>query len=364
MAMRANVDHDLGEEGGGGSRSGRPAMIMLEKPAQAGCKNHRTRQISLFPLLVSHFLQRFIILALMRSLLIVPSNVFRAEIAKILFTKADKIIEALLLYALDKSFGIGIEIRLHRANALHFHVLFFEDSLKVLGVLGVKVADEHGRLHFPAIPVHANITCLLLHPGIIGVGRHPSQVHSSRIYVNEKQHKDINQTLHCPDFLAEEVGGPQGISMLLDEVGPKSFATLGTWMNAFCLQDVLHRTLTDRGTQLLEFAENTTQTPAIVLGHANHELTNLLQGFGPSWLAFLLPAPSSFLLLVFHPSQESAWRDDADKFLDGFTHWFAKLEQLATFLGCDHHPLTEPVPQDPILSFEILHLFSQLPIDL
>ena len=94
----------------GAARSCRSAMIVLQKPAQARCKNNFPCQISILPLPGSQLIQRFVILALMRTFKIVPSNVFSAEIAQMFLANLDKMIETFLLDALHKPLSIGIEI--------------------------------------------------------------------------------------------------------------------------------------------------------------------------------------------------------------------------------------------------------------
>ena len=81
-------------------RSRRTAMIVLQKPAQTGCKYYRTRQIAVLPLPTSRFLERHVIFALMRPFQVVPCNVLGAEVSKMFFAEAYEVIETFLLDAL------------------------------------------------------------------------------------------------------------------------------------------------------------------------------------------------------------------------------------------------------------------------
>lgn len=56
--------------------------------------------------------------------------------------------------------------------------------------------------------------------------------------MDEEQREEIDEAIHGPDLLLEEVAGPQRSGVPLDELGPGAFAPCGLDVEAVVAKDI------------------------------------------------------------------------------------------------------------------------------
>src|ERR1019366_8121652 len=121
----------------------------------------------------------------------------------------DELVEALGFDRQDKSLGIGIEIWGGRADFHRLDPVRFEAVIKRLRELRIKVVDQVRRRRRVLVGQQDEIPSLLQDPLRIGVSRHPRDNDSARSDVKEEQDVIIDQASRRPDFLGEEIAGPE-----------------------------------------------------------------------------------------------------------------------------------------------------------
>src|SRR6516165_3579196 len=86
---------------------------------------------------------------------------------------------------------------------------------------------------------------------------------AARSNVDEEQHIDLDPAAQGPHWLGEEVAGPQGRGVALEEVVPTVLATIGPRVQPRLLEDVLHCRAADLAyPQLLQLAKDAGVAPA------------------------------------------------------------------------------------------------------
>ena len=103
------------------------------------------------------------------------------------------------------------------------------------GELCVTVVDEMASLLPLLGQVHTEVPGLLGHPCGIGVWTDSRYINLPAADVNEEQDEIVDQAGLCPDFLAYEVTGPQGLGVYLDKLVPAALATIGARIEAVIL---------------------------------------------------------------------------------------------------------------------------------
>jgi len=108
---------------------------------------------------------------------------------------------------------------------------------------------------------------LTTHPGRIRFECAECHKHPSHGDVEERQQKELPQSLRRHDPFREEVALPEGFRVHLQEFFPRSFAALGTWIQLMLYENILHG-LTGNFShiQFPEFSQNAGVAPVILPG--------------------------------------------------------------------------------------------------
>jgi hypothetical protein len=95
--------------------------------------------------------------------------------------------------------------------------------------------------------------------------------------VEEAQQTRDEHPTPTPDFTVEEVGGQQHVQVGPDELPPRHGPlTLRDAGDAMALEDIAHRLVADRVSQMIQGALNAVIAPATVLScHADHQVFSL-----------------------------------------------------------------------------------------
>ena len=126
------------------------------------------------------------------------------------------------------------------------------------------------------------------------------------------------------------------------------------------LQDVAYRRFGNAlDAQLLEFAENPTQSPTALPGHLHDQFSDRVRR----------PRPARFaggLVFLFRPfgvtgpAGEGAGRDDRDQMLDRRSQRFAELDQPSPFPRCADDPLGQFGAENPVFLLQVFHVAGEL----
>jgi hypothetical protein len=102
--------------------------------------------------------------------------------------------------------------------------------------------------------------------------------------VEEAQQTRDDQPKPTPDFTVEEIGGQQYVQMGPDELPPRHGPlTLRSGGDAMALEDMAHRLVADRVSQMIQGALNAVIAPGMVLScHADHQVFNRFVDAGTS----------------------------------------------------------------------------------
>ncbi len=141
-----------------------------------------------------------------------------------------------------------------------------------------------------------------------------------------------------------------------DELDPCPFAATGVRLEAVLQQDVAHRVLRDREAQLLQFPHDPAQAPAVLLGHLNDQLPDLLGLARPPHLGRPL---AHRLRLAAGPPGERAGRHDRDQFLDLLAQRLAACDQAFPLGRRQIHPIGQLAPQNAILGLQVVDHLGQ-----
>ena len=149
-----------------------------------------------------------------------------------------------------------------------------------------------------------------------------------------------NRATERPHLLREEVSGPDGLDVPLNEVVPSAAVTFRPGIETVLLEDAVDRCSGDIiDTELLEFPEDASIAPTGGLGHIDNELADLFRLPRPTPLAGLHAG-----LVFAEPSGESPGVDDGDDVLDLRSKPHAEFQQLGPFCRSHLDPFGELIP--------------------
>jgi hypothetical protein len=176
-----------------------------------------------------------------------------------------EVVECFGFDALHKPFCDRVQIRLPRANTDNLDTLVLENISEEGTELGVEIMDQEARFVGIRIKLQTHVLGLLSYPGRIGIGAHPSDMNAASSVVDKEEHMDVDQPFAGPDFLGEEIAGPEGINVTVDELIPGGMSTFRTWIQACFIEDVTHgRTADPAVDEPLDLTENARVAPTIL----------------------------------------------------------------------------------------------------
>jgi hypothetical protein len=175
--------------------------------------------------------------------------------------------------------------------------------------------------------------------------------------VDEARRARDDQPKPTPDFTVEEVGGPQHVQVESDELPPRHGPlTLRGGEDAMALEDIAHRLVADRVSQMVQGALNAVIAPRAVLScHADHQGFNRFVDAGTSnglvWLG-------GVHLLVGEravPGKDSIRPGHGgDCFQRLLAQLGAKLSEFLALAVSQLHVTVDLVAQDAIFCHEIV----------
>src|SRR5262245_14665819 len=102
--------------------------------------------------------------------------------------------------------------------------------------LAVVVPHRHRRWRRLFAENHSRIACLLHHPHLVRLCRHPRHVQTPGRRVDKEQYEDLDEPTQREDLRTEEIARPQRLRVASDELVPGLLAThraglqsLGSW---------------------------------------------------------------------------------------------------------------------------------------
>ena len=179
--------------------------------------------------------------------------------------------------------------------------------------------------------------------------------------MDEEQDEVVDEATHRPNLLLEEIARPKRLRVALDELDPGALASLGPQVESVLAQDCLDGRLTDRDAELLQFADDATEAPAIFVRQAEDRSANVDRRLRTAPLAGLRFSRRAGGIRL-EPASESSVRNDADQLADLGSKRLTELEQLS-FLGTRHVDSSGQLgSQDAVLGLEELDHLGQLVI--
>jgi hypothetical protein len=131
--------------------------------------------------------QRAITKTLVRSMLIVESNILTQDVIEVTPAEADEVVQTLALERTDPRFGKGIRIRrldwrFHNADAD-----IIEQRVECKRELRIAVTEKEPRLNLLVLHPHLNVPRLLHHPWPVRMVSCRTHEDSAALQVNEKK---------------------------------------------------------------------------------------------------------------------------------------------------------------------------------
>ena len=200
--------------------------------------------------------QGAIIPSLVGSMPVVEFETLRHDVPQMFLAEADEMIRTFLLDRLHEPLGEGVQVRLPRPDPHHFRSVRFQGLAELHRELGVHVHDQMRRWRCFVLGDHRKVAGLLNHPRFVGVRGHAGHIETPRAHVDEEQHENIGQAALRPDFLGEEVAGPECFGMPLDELVPRPFPALRAGIESLLFEDGDHRRTGNPNAQFLQLAED------------------------------------------------------------------------------------------------------------
>lgn len=299
-----------------------------------------------------------------RASAVVVVDVLVQEMIQMPGPEHDEVIEALGLDALDEPLDVGVEVRravrkLHGLDAGLGEC--FAECTVTCGELAVAVAEqEPGLGHVPGQrgdepPDH------LFAPGRVGIRSACRYVSPAGPRVHEHQRERVLQARGRQHAEGQEVAGPQGLGVRLQELVPRPLAAGRAGRQPCLLQDVDDRGSGDAAdSELLEFAENPHVAEPGLPRDPQHDRPDLLGRAraarpGGGCLPLLRP-----LTGLAHPLQECLGPDDRDQGPDGRTERLSEPDQPRSLLRRDPDLAGDLRPKDLVLRFQVLDLPVEL----
>jgi len=233
------------------------AIVMLQQPAEllvvsdiTASERDRGRHLGI------GLRQGAIIPSLVGSMPVVEFETLRHDVPQMFLAEADEMIRTFLLDRLHEPLGEGVQVRLPRPDPHHFRSVGFQRRSELGRELEIHVHDQMSRSRNFVLGDDRKVAGLLHHPRFVGVRGHAGHMNPLRAYMNEKEHKDIDQSALRPDFLGEEVAGPECFGMPLDELVPRPFPALRAGIESLLFEDGDHRRTGNPNAQFLQLAED------------------------------------------------------------------------------------------------------------
>jgi hypothetical protein len=132
----------------------------------------------------------------------------------------DDVAEALLAYRAHKSLGIGVQIRTARRQAPEVHVRVGEQALELRRVERVAVDDQVAEAAKRIGHGVGEISRDLRHPGAVGRGRDPGDVHAPGLEVDDEEDQVAHQAPDGEHIDAEEACSGDGPPVRFEERVP------------------------------------------------------------------------------------------------------------------------------------------------
>lgn len=137
-------------------------------------------------------------------------------------------LQALVPHRADPAFGEGVELRRAVGKALDTDLLLGEGLVEGPSELAVAVPKQDGRRFCHFIRRRGDEALgLFEHPLLIGLGGGPADDHTPALDVDKYQREVRQEPLPAPRLGREEIAGPQGAGVLLQELVPGWLAALG-----------------------------------------------------------------------------------------------------------------------------------------
>jgi len=292
-----------------------------------------------------------------------PDAVDVGQLAK---TKADEVVQALMLAGTDEGFAKSVGLRRFRRNADAAHPGPFPEGVELLGELGVAVVDQVPGVDAVVVEPHGRIPRLLHHPGLVGMKGRLTHVDPAAAQMQEDQHVGVELAAQGIDLLGEEVAGHQRFHVGADELRPGNgglaLGLLGRWRTIGSFQDVADGGQPHGNPEFLELAEDALVAPGEILGrHAQDHRDDILGGAGSS--GRFRTAGFGFRT---QPAAVGLRLDHQHDIGDVVVDLISQPQELGPLLrGGNNTLVVDPVTQHPDLKHQQLHpdvVFRQEPM--
>jgi len=292
-------------------------IIVLEQTAKALSANDPfCRRIVWGRRRGNHRSQRHVVEVLMwaftAQVAVVMSQVFAQKVAKVFFTKDDKMVQRFTTYALDPALGMGVHLWSAWSDGYDLDAFGFEDAIEVRTELAVEIADQVRGFKGLLRGVLTEVIGLLGDPGLSRIGGKPGDVNAPAADMEKEKYKTIDETAPGEDLLGEEIAAPQRGGMALDELVPSALSALGRGFDAFGPEDIADGRQANGGqAELCQFAVDAFGAPVGFAGQAEDELTQVVGRARP-------PGPGGLGDRVFlsDPAEKGPRGDDGNEFTD------------------------------------------------
>ena len=210
-----------------GGRSLRGAAIGLEQPAEPRLARELIDAINQRRAVGVVCANQPVANPLMGSAVVIAGDELAHDVVEVCQAKHDKVIECLVLQALDPSLDEGIQVGRPRPDWLHCDAAFLEYAVKVGCVLAVVVTNNGFATQVLSLSMSQERMRLRRHPGGIRLEGRRRDKRAPRCHMNKCHRENLAWSGESPDVLAEEIDLPKRLGVDLQELTPRAFAALG-----------------------------------------------------------------------------------------------------------------------------------------
>jgi len=153
--------------------------------------------------------------------------------------KDEEVVQDFVLGPLHPNLGERVQIRTAGRNGPELQTVGLQDRAELGCELAVAVADDMRRPELGRFvgEDHAHVPCHLGHPDAIRIGCHAGKVNATSMEMDEEQHAIGDRPAQGPEGLREEVGGPNGFDVPLNEIIPTAVAAFRPRIEPVLLED-------------------------------------------------------------------------------------------------------------------------------
>ena len=155
---------------------------------------------------------------------------------------------------------------------------------------------------------HAKVSSLLCHPIRAGLSGDAAEVNFPALNIDEEQDEAVSEARLGEDTTGDEVTGPDGLGVTLDELSPRTASMFRPRIESIFEKYLLNGCAGDFDPEGFEFTLDASEAPIVLTSHLQDQLYDFIRRLGAAILA-----PLTSFLCVSLPAEECCISNDGDQ---------------------------------------------------